>query len=244
MLNTAPPAITLDLSLSLPTAVRTSPRVMAVAAMFGLGLDDTRVLPILPPTQVTLPGAGIVFITGPSGSGKSTLLRLIENALQSRDDVTVVKFDSLTAPDDQPLVDALGGELELPRVMELLSLAGLGDAFVMLRSFRELSDGQRYRFRLALAMARASCATPARPLQVILADELGATLDRVTAAVIARNLRKWTRRHPRVCFVGATTHDDLLEPMEPDVLIEKQLGQGITILMRENPCNTSVAVRV
>ena len=36
--------------------------------------------------------------------------------------------------------------------MELLSLVGLGDAFVMLRRPRELSDGQRARLRIAQAI--------------------------------------------------------------------------------------------
>ena len=69
-------------------------------------------------------------------------------------------------------------------------------------------------------------------LHLILADEFGATLDRLTAAVIARNIRKWTRRNRHICFIAATTHDDLLESLDPDVLIEKHLGSEIDVLSR------------
>ena len=66
-------------------------------------------------------------------------------------------------------------------------------------------------------------------LKVVIADEFCATLDRVTAKVIARNVRKWVN-HTNACFIAATTHDDLLEYLAPDVLIEKHLGERMDLL--------------
>ena len=66
---------------------------------------------------------------------------------------------------------------------------------------------------------------------MVLADEFGATLDRLTAQVIARNIRKWVTRS-RVCFVAATTHDDLLEALAPDTLIVQHPGRAIEVLER------------
>jgi ABC-type ATPase with predicted acetyltransferase domain len=227
-----PIPITLDLALTRPSAVTPSPNVLAVAAMFGLGLDDRRDITILPPLRLTLAGGRLLFLTGPSGSGKSSLLTLIADALRGRADARVIELN-LARPEadalDRPLVDLFAG-LPLDRVLALLSLAGLNDAFVMLRRPSELSDGQRYRLRLAQAMHRAEGGDDR--LTVVLADEFGATLDRLTAAVLARGLRKWTRRNSHLCFIAATTHDDLLEPLDPDTLIEKPLGAGIEILTR------------
>lgn len=227
--------VALKLSLTLRTAVQPTASVLRLAGMFGLGIDQERDLAIIPPNDLTLQPAQVIFITGASGSGKSSLLRLIAEALAHppHDQATrVLRFDALPSLPSLPLVDCFA-PLPLERVTSLLALAGLGDAFVMLRKPEELSDGQRYRLRLAHCLAIQEL-EPADVLTVILADEFGATLDRLTAAVIARNIRKWTRKPSagRVCFIAATTHDDLLEPLEPDVLIEKHLGEKLDIHTR------------
>ncbi|MEM1108248.1 MAG: ATP-binding cassette domain-containing protein [Planctomycetota bacterium] len=219
-------------------------RVVEVASMFGLGVDRTQRLAVIPLVELTLRAGQLVFVTGASGSGKSTLLRLIREALAERAGavsgeipgagVRCLDFSALPEPADVAVVEAVdGGVLPLDRVLRLLSLAGLNDAFVMLRRPSELSDGQRYRFRLAQMMAQVEAAAAdgeGDTMVVVLADEFGATLDRTTAAALSCNLRRWLNSEPRVCFITATTHDDLLEPLAPDVLIEKRLGAGIEIV--------------
>ncbi len=216
-------------------ADRPSHRLLEVASMFGLGLDRSRTLAVVPRTTITLAPAQIVFITGPSGSGKSTLLRLLREALArtlSDRPLPVHDFADLPEPRDLPLVDALDTPT-LADALAALSVAGLNDAFVMLRTPRQLSDGQRYRFKLAQVIATLPQqppgeTDPSHPRAVILADEFGATLDRMTAAVIAKNLRRWVSA-ARVCLVAATTHDDLLEPLDPDTLIEQHLTGTLTL---------------
>ncbi len=206
-------------------------RVAEVAAMFGLGVDRTETLELIPPTTLTLRPGQVTFVSGASGSGKSTLLHLIAGALADDPAAALLDFAALPEPADRPLVEALDdGAADLPRVLGWLSMAGLNDAFVMLRRPCELSDGQRYRFSLARCIALAE-RRRGDALTVVVADEFGATLDRTTAAVLARNVRRWVSRSG-VAFVAATTHDDLLEPLEPDVLVEKRLGAGITVLSR------------
>lgn len=210
------PTITLRIEQSFTTAVQPSPRVCEVAAMFGLGVDASRTIQVVPTTTLTLSPGRLIFVTGQSGGGKSTLLRRVADQLHARDDVQPIAFErSETDADARPIIETLGDTLEA--ATRCLSLAGLGDAFVMLRRADQLSDGQRYRYALARAIDAANASDDR--LTVVLADEFGSTLDRRTAAVIARNIRKWTRK-AGVCFIAATTHDDLLEPLEPDALIE------------------------
>jgi len=222
--------IVLRLEREVVTAVEPSRRVCEVAAMFGLGVDERKTIAVVPPIELTLRRGAVVFITGASGGGKTTLLRLIDAALRGRRDAEVIDFNTIadTASDDTPLIDAIGGTLE--QATRWLAMAGLNDAFVMLRRPSELSDGQRYRWRLARALAQAAGGA-SRRVQVVLADEFGATLDRVTAKVIARNVRKWTRRSD-ACLVCASTHDDLLEALEPDTLIVQHPGAEIEPMMR------------
>ncbi len=225
----------LTLSLDRETHVAPSPRVMQVATLFGLGVDETKTITLIPPTTIRLRPNTILFITGPSGGGKSSLLRLMAQAIEAQPgQASLIRFDALPPLPDLPLVDALAADGEGDDVgptLRLLSLVGLADAFVMLRKPSQLSEGQRYRLQLAQALALAQ--RSATPLCIILADEFGATLDRLTAKVIARQLRKWTRSSTiPICFVAATTHDDLLEPLEPDLLIEKGLGGAIDVVER------------
>jgi ABC-type ATPase with predicted acetyltransferase domain len=252
--------ITLPLRHTVTTAVQPSPRVCQVAAMFGLGVDERKTIDIVPAMNLPLVAGEVVFITGASGSGKTTLMRLIAEALDGRDGVAVIDFAALDEAADEPLVDGLGGSLN--DAVRWLSLAGLNDAFVMLRKPSELSDGQRYRLRLARAMAAAEEGGEAEGRRqkgegdaatapgcrhgasmgrgacggeghvVVLADEFGATLDRLTAMVVARNVRKWVRRSGRVTFVAATTHDDLLEPLDPDVLVVQHPGKAAEVVRR------------
>lgn len=207
------------------TAVRPSQRVLETASMFGLGVDERRTMQVVRRRDIPLPVSEVVFVTGPSGGGKSTILALIHRQCQ-RKGIRVVRFDDALPLPEVPLVDALDGSLA--DVMSLLAMVGLGDAFVMLRCPGELSDGQRYRLRLAqtvqLAQREAAGA-------VILADEFAATLDRLTAKVFAGNVHRWVRRTGHT-FVAATTHDDLLETLAPKVLVYKGLGEQMEVRRR------------
>lgn len=221
----------LTLHKAVETAVTVSPRVLETAAMFGLGVDDEHRLELVPEVSVPLPKHGIVFVTGPSGGGKTTILRLIESGARQAG-WPVVRFEDLAAPKDLPLVDLFPEpDFDLQASMGLLASAGLGDAFVMLRRPTQLSDGQRWRLNLARAMAAADAAGQSA---IIITDEFAATLDRLTAANVARAAAKWIRRskssgHTLIC---ATTHDDLLEPLAPDVLVFKGLGEAVEVVTR------------
>ena len=86
---------------------------------------------------------------------------------------------------DVPLIDALPGPVD--DRLATLAGCGLGEARLLLRTPAELSEGQRYRFRLAYRLARRLAASSP-------ADEFTATLDRTLAKVVAFNLRKLVAR--------------------------------------------------
>ena len=142
----------------------------------------------------------VVCFTGSSGSGKSSLVRAAAIQLEG-----VVNIDSLELG-DRILVNSL--DLDIQESLQLLASCGLGEAQLLLRTPRELSDGQRYRFRLALALAR-------KP-RWVLADEFSATLDRNLAKVIAYNIRRLSNR-TGTGFLLATTHEDILDDLQPEL---------------------------
>ena len=157
---------------------------------------------MLPP-----PGA-ITLVTGPSGAGKSSLLRALRGAV----DAHWIDIDRLE-PDDVPLVDCFD-ETPLAGALALLSRVGLCEAWTYLRTPGELSEGQRWRLKLALALHGSR---RERGHAILCADEFAAILDRVTAMVVARALRK-SIRAPLSALI-ATSHDDLVDALQPDLVV-------------------------
>lgn len=165
----------------------------------------------------------IALILGPSGTGKSGVLAHLTRRLvrSGRPAITPPTAEALDAG------GRVGGRaLDLLGVppedgLRWLARAGLADATRLALPVRRWSDGERFRLRLALGMARASCASGPATLIV---DEFASTLDRTTARNVAGTLARWVRARPsggeaRGRAVLATAHDDLLEALRPDLLV-------------------------
>ena len=135
------------LSRQFDTGVERTQRVLDVAEMFGLGLDD-KTFVVLDGLKLDIKQGDIIYITGQSGSGKSTILHELRAEFEKRG--VSVAVASEIEMGDRPIVDQVyPEEKSLSKPLELFSLVGLSDANLFLRKPSELSDGQRYRFMLA-----------------------------------------------------------------------------------------------
>jgi ABC-type ATPase with predicted acetyltransferase domain len=200
-------------------APKPSERVVAVAEGFGLGLDKWEKFVVYDNVELKVSPRDVVYITGDSGSGKSVLLRAVKEDLgEDAVDVADVQIE-----EDKPLVETVGSSVE--EAIELLSRVGLNDAFLFLRSYRQLSDGQKYRYRIAKLIESKK--------QWWVLDEFAATLDRDTAKIIAWNLQKVARALGKA-VVAATTHQDLLEDLSPDLHVHKRFGKEIHVTYGTN----------
>jgi len=175
--------------------------------MFGLTTDRLKSRTVTHACRVQINPGDIVYVTGPSGAGKSVLLRELERAIGSPESVNLAQ---IRLPEDRPVIDCFGDDAIV--ALKLLSAAGLSEVFCLLNRPCNLSDGEKYRFRLAQAMATGR--------QFIFADEFAADLDRVTAAVIAYNVHRFAKR-TGTTFILASCHEDILMDLAPDVLVVK-----------------------
>lgn len=211
-----------------------SERARSALAAFGLTIgDDRAALPNMRSHAHALaervrPGA-IALLTGPSGAGKSTLLHELR-ALEPR----VIDARALArsaCAGSRRVVDLFTGDLAA--ALRLLGAAGLADARVFARKASELSDGQRARLGVALAMdalPTEAPAAPAPPLMVI--DEFCSGLDDATARSLCITLRKWADRRRDVRIVCATARADLERWLAPDLCATISIEGACTLRAR------------
>ncbi|MCD6421877.1 GNAT family N-acetyltransferase [bacterium] len=207
-----------SISIIYETGVDLTERTQAVADAFGLGVNEEKTFTIYDDFTVELTPESVVYITGDSGSGKSVLLKWLEQHLLWE----TVNFNEIEIDESKPIIETLGKDVN--EAIELLSRAGLGEAYLFLRKYSELSDGQKYRYRLAklLELAREKGEV------IIIADEFCSLLDRDTAKIVAYNFQKICRKQ-KIGLIVATCHTDLLEDLKPDVYIHKKFGAEVSV---------------
>lgn len=181
----------------------------------------------------------ITFITGPSGAGKSRLLRqLVHHA--SRRHHTILDLQQLQLP-NRAVIDLMayahGGDTSDEQTtltaLESLSRAGLGEVWTYLRTPKELSEGQRWRLKLAIAIETLTRPVNGLSSPLLLADEFTSLLDRITAHILSRWLRKALITRP-IHAILATSHEDIALALQPDRIIRCDFG---TITVEERRGN-------
>jgi ABC-type ATPase with predicted acetyltransferase domain len=196
-----------------------SEKARAVCRMFGLTAERIRRQSVLHGCSLEIKQADIVYITGPSGSGKSVLLGELEGQIQAGERINLSQVE---LPEDGAVIDCIEGDLISS--LKVLNTAGLNDVYCVLNRPAFLSDGQKWRFRLAAAIKAGK--------KFVIADEFCSQLDRITAACVAYNVRRFAKQNG-VTFILAGSQDDILLDLQPDVLVVKDLSGQAEVIYRE-----------
>lgn len=163
----------------------------------------------------------IALITGPSGSGKSLILAELARSARS-----CVIAKPVSAKSRTPVIERLRAPIE--QRLCRLSSCGLADAQPLVTPSGKLSDGQKARLSLAIAIEKAS----RKRASTVIVDEFCSTLDRTAAASVATSVRRSITSESRL--VCATAHDDLIEHLRPDILVYVPLEGKPEMLSRED----------
>jgi len=188
--------------------------------MFGLTTEQLRERAVTVNCRLKINTGDIVYIGGPSGAGKSVLLKELEKRILPAERVNL---NEIKLPGDRTVIDCIGVGLDILQALKLLSTAGLNDAFCVLNQPANLSDGQKYRFRLAMALAAGK--------KFIFADEFCSELDRVSAAVISYNIHKFAKR-TGTTFILAASQEDMVSDLTPDVMVITALAGQAEIVYK------------
>jgi len=204
-----------------------SERAVRVCRMFGLTIDRLAERAPHHRCRVDIAPGDIVYILGPSGAGKSVLLRELQRCVPAPE---AIALSTVALPDDRTVIDCFDDDLIAS--LRTLNRVGLGDVFSMLNRPSRLSDGQKYRFRLAQALVSG------RPF--VFADEFCSELDRITAATVAFNVHRFIKdtalrdpHRPRTTLILASSRDDILIDLAPDVVIDKDFSGEARVIYKE-----------
>jgi len=213
--------------------VETTDKVLSVMRMFGLSKDKMRQKNVVHNCQVEINDGDIVYITGPSGSGKSVLLKELAGAIEPGQKVDI---DDIKLSSERAVVDCIEGDYI--GALRILSYAGLNDCLCVLNRPAYLSEGQKYRFRLAMALGASSTGSLQAKKKFIIADEFCSNLDRITASTISYTIHKFAKRY-KVTFLLASSHEDMLADLQPDVIITKELSGPTKVVYKNSVQRTA-----
>jgi ABC-type ATPase with predicted acetyltransferase domain len=197
----------------------TTGKVASVCKMFGLTNERLYQQRFTHSCRLEIDAGDIVYIIGPSGAGKSVLLTELEKAVPVRDRINLA---DIALPDDRTLIDCI--DADLTESLRFLSIAGLNDCLCILNQPASLSAGQQCRFRLAMALATGR--------KFVFSDEFCSELDNITAAVISYRLHKFAKR-TGTTFILASSRDNILLDLSPDVLVVKQLSGPAEVIYKQ-----------
>jgi len=196
--------------------------------MFGLTIERLAKHSPVHSCRLDINPGDIVYITGPSGAGKSVLLNELQKVFPESQSINLADIE---LPKDKTVIDCLfydeilSADVGLLTSLQMLSAAGLNDCFCILNQPVNLSEGEKYRFRLAMALAAKK--------KFVFADEFCSELDRVTAASVSYKIRKFAEK-TGTTFIMASSHEDILLDLAPDVLVTKHFAGSTDVVYKKS----------
>ena len=193
--------------------VRRTQLTSQVEKAFGVSLD-TLIVPIFRNLTVSILPKTIWLITGLSGTGKTTFLKLLNEEILPSDGFLDMpenaKIGTLSPIRSKKTMIEFFGKGDINRGLQLMNSVGLSEVFLYVKTFQQLSTGQKYRAMLANLLSTES--------NIWLIDEFCESLDPITTNLIAGKLCALARKRHATVVVSAT-NISFLRALQPDNIL-------------------------
>ena len=179
--------------LSVKSSLSGSASSRAVQESFGF-VSKVLMTDITSSFQFTMGSREVILISGPSGSGKSILLNCLMKLLARRRASIQdhIKFEATCRGPRQHCVAHRSPKMNmapvdqfddssLEAILKVLSVTGLAEPHTFVRPAKSLSEGQKYRLGIAVALA-------AQP-DILFLDAFCESIDRFTTIAVCKSLR-------------------------------------------------------
>ena len=194
--------------------IKQSPRVMQIQGMMDYSSEKTEHHVKIKNVDFKFDW-GVGLIVGASGSGKTTIAKNIFG-----DSI----FNYVWG--DEALVDEFPKNISIKKITSSLTKVGLGSVPSWLRPYSTLSNGEKFRANMAMALVSDN--------DLIVIDEFTSVVDRTVAKIASNSVQKGFRESNKK-LIAVSCHYDILEWLQPDWVIDLQDFTFRRRLRRDRP---------
>ena len=225
-------------SLSISSELSSSARSRAVQESFGF-VSKSLTTDISSAFELNIHTSDIILISGPSGSGKSILIRCLIKLLsgnkgklphymnfEAQIDGPKAKCSQHRAPKlNLAPVDQFAN-CSLETILKLLAITGLAEPHTFVRPAHSLSEGQKYRLGMAVAIAD-------QP-DLLFFDEFCEPLDSFSTIAVCKKLRSSAIEFGFGVFVATSRPEFVNDYLRPTVSIKLTSTQEVGVIRHDS----------
>jgi ABC-type molybdenum transport system ATPase subunit/photorepair protein PhrA/GNAT superfamily N-acetyltransferase len=193
--------------LTLTVDIERTPKVVQLEGMFDVPESKRRTVDFHFDVPLEEQPWQIGLIVGPSGAGKTSVAKHLFG------DHLVAEYDW---PERRSVIDGFG-DMPVRDAVQALSSVGFSSPPSWTKPYAVLSNGEKFRANMARALV------DTRDLVVI--DEFTSVVDRTVAQIGSHAIAKAVRRSSEKRFVAVSCHDDIVDWLQPDWVLEPHVGR-------------------